>query len=104
MSRTRTPAELAINKRDWKFGRGTATRRWWHGGDPGRTAFYNALSATFPVGEKFFMTAIRPYRDGTAQPLTGQIDDYMYQEAVHSREHEFFNRQARAAGYVIAPA
>jgi hypothetical protein len=103
-SPTRTPAELAIHKRDWKFGRAAAARRWWHGGDPGRTAFYNALSATFPVGEKFFMTAIRLYRDGTMQPLRGQIDDFMYQESTHSREHVFFNRQAREAGYDIGPA
>jgi predicted metal-dependent hydrolase len=98
-----TPAELAITKRDWKFGRGESTQRWWHGGDPGRTAFYNALSSTFPVGEKFFMTAIRPYRDYTMEPLRGQIDDFMYQESTHSREHVFFNRQARDAGYDIRP-
>ena len=103
MPPTRTPAELAIHKRDWKFGRDVATRRWWHGGDPGRTAFFNALSATFPVGEKFFMVAVKHYRDGTAQPLRGQIDDFLYQESMHSREHVFFNRQAEEAGFDIAP-
>lgn len=104
MPPTRTPAELAINKRDWKFGRNVAARRWWHGGDAGRTAFFNALSATFPVGEKFFMTAVKAYRDDAPQPLRGQIDDFLYQESMHSREHVFFNRQAEDAGYDIKPA
>src|SRR3546814_15612183 len=61
--RTQTPAGLVIEKRNWKFGRDMQPRRWWHGGDAGRTAFYNALSSTFPVGEKFFMAAVRHYRD-----------------------------------------
>lgn len=103
MSSTHTPNDLRIEKRDLKFGRGAATPRWWHGGDPGRTAFFNALSSTFPVGEKFFMTAVRHYRDGTPEPLRGQIDDFLYQEAMHTREHVVFNRHAQDAGYDIAP-
>lgn len=98
-----TPQDLKIEKRDLKFGRETPPPRWWHGGDPGRTAFFNALSSTFPVGEKFFMTAVRHYRNDAPQPLRGQIDDFLYQESMHSREHVVFNRQAEDAGYDIAP-
>ena len=98
-----TPDNLAIVKRDLKFGRDEAPPRWWHGGDPGRTAFFNALSSTFPVGEKFFMTSVRHYRDGTPQPLRSQIDDFLYQESMHTREHVVFNRQAEDVGYDIAP-
>ncbi|MDZ3830517.1 MAG: metal-dependent hydrolase [Sphingopyxis sp.] len=102
-SPSRTPADLHIEKRDLKFGREDPPARWWHSGDPGRTAFFNALSSTFPVGERFFMTAVRYYRDDTAQPLRGQIDDFLYQESMHTREHVVFNRQAQDAGYDIAP-
>lgn len=98
-----TPGDLAIVKRDWKFGRDNPNPRWWHSGDPGRTAFFNALSSTFPLGEKFFMTAVRHYRDGTPEPLRSQIDDFIYQESMHSREHVVFNRQAQDAGFDIAP-
>lgn len=98
-----TPQNLMIEKRDLKFGREIAPPRWWHSGDPGRTAFFNALSSTFPVGEKFFMTSVRHYRDGAPAPLRGQIDDFLYQESMHSREHVVFNRQAEDAGYDIAP-
>jgi hypothetical protein len=96
-----TPDDLAIVKRDLKFGRDKSLPRWWHSDDPGRTAFFNALSASFPLGEKFFMTAVRYYRDQAAEPLRRQIDDFIYQEAMHSREHFLFNRQAEDAGYVI---
>lgn len=96
--RTQTPAGHVIEKRNWKFGRGTTARRWWHG-DAGRTAFYNALSSTFPVGEKFFMLAVRHYRGDVPGALREQIDDFIFQESTHSREHVYFNRQARDAGY-----
>lgn len=103
-SLSRRPASPVIERRNWKFGRGMATRRWWHSGDTGRTAFYNALSSTFPVGEKFFMTAVRHYRDGAPEQLRDQIDDFIFQESTHSREHVFFNNQARNAGFYILPA
>ena len=50
MTRDVTPADLTITPRDRRFGRGTRQERWWMGGDPVATAFYNALSATFPEG------------------------------------------------------
>src|SRR3546814_595763 len=100
---TPTPRDLRIEKRDLKFGRDEAPPRWWHSNDPGRTAFFNALSSTFPVGEEFFMTSVRHYRADAPQPLRGQIDDFLYQESMHSREHVVFNRQAEDAGFDIRP-
>lgn len=97
-----TPADVRMEKRDIKFGRENPPPRWWHGNDAGRTAFFNALSSTFPQGEKFFMTAVRHYRGDVDDELRGQIDDFLYQESVHSREHMVFNRQAEDAGYDIS--
>ena len=102
-SNSGTPSDLVTQRRDMRFGRDTPNPRWWHGGDPGRTAFFNALSSTFPLGEKFFMQSIKRYRDRTEEPLRSQIDDFMYQESMHSREHAVFNRQAEDAGYDIRP-
>ncbi len=59
MTRDVTPADLTITPRDRRFGRGTKQARWWLGGDPVGTAFYNALSATFPKGEAFFVESVR---------------------------------------------
>src|SRR3546814_16932146 len=49
------------------------------------------------------MTAVRHYRNRGAAPLREQIDGFVYQGSVHTREHVFFNRQARDAGYDTAP-
>ncbi len=57
------------------------------GGDPVATAFYNALSATFPKGEGFFVEAVRNSREGAAEKLADEIKAFTTQEAIHSREH-----------------
>src|SRR3546814_9882115 len=93
-----TPIGYAIERRNWKFGRGKAAQRWWHGGDPGRTAFFNALSSTFPVGENFFMSAVRYYRHDAPETLREEIDAFIFPESTPSREHVFFNQQERNAG------
>lgn len=97
-----TPGTLAITPRDISFAPATPAGRWWLGGDPVRTAFFNALSATFPDGERFFMDAVRSFRDAAPPLLRPQIAAFLAQEAMHSREHVGFNRQAAASGYDLA--
>ena len=63
------------------------------GDDPVATAFYDALSATFPLGERFFMDSVRRYGHLAGPRLAEQIAGFLAQEALHSREHVFFNRQ-----------
>ena len=94
-----TPADLTITPRDRRFGRDEATPRWWHGGNPYASALYNALSATFPLGEAFFVESVRKYRDGADERLAADIRNFTRQEVVHSREHLAFNRRAADAGY-----
>jgi len=48
-----TPADLTITPRDVRFGRGQRLGRYWLNDDPIATAFYNALSVTFPKGEAY---------------------------------------------------
>jgi len=98
---TITPADLAITPRDRRFGRGEATPRWWHGGDPYATAFYNSLSLTFPKGEAFFVESVRAFREGTSPRLAEDIRNFVTQEAMHSREHVAFNNRAADSGYDI---
>ena len=96
-----TPADLAIEPRDIAFGREEAHPRWWLGGDPVATTFYNSLSVTFPLGERFFMDAVRHYKNCAPAPLKAQITAFVKQEAMHSREHVAFNKQVTGHGYVI---
>ena len=73
------------------------------GADPVATAFYNALTVTFPLGERFFIDSVRPYREGAPPALSRDIADFIKQEALHTREHVAFNAQVDAAGYDTAP-
>ena len=94
-----TPAELSITPRDRRFGRDAATPRLWHGGRVEATAIYNALSTTFPKGEAFFVESVRAFRDGAPPKLAEEIKAFTTQEAIHSREHDAFNKRAVDAGY-----
>ena len=97
-----TPVDLTITPRDRKFGREAKTPRLWHGGRVEATAIYNALSTTFPVGEAFFVESVRKFRDGAPPKLAGEIKGFTTQEAIHSREHDAFNKRAVEAGYDLS--
>jgi predicted metal-dependent hydrolase len=74
-------------------------KRWWAGGDPIATAFYNALSVTFPKGEAMFIDAVKAHRDGVPPKLAEEIKAFTAQEIMHTREHVAFNRRIVEAGY-----
>ncbi len=76
--------------------------RHWCGGDPFRTAFFNALSMSFPVGEQFFIDSVR---DGfKALPAEVQarfeveVKGFVGQEATHRRLHALYNDHLEAQG------
>lgn len=94
-----TPPDLSITPRDRRFERGALSPRLWHGGRVEATAIYNALSATFPVGEAFFVESVRKFAGGTPPRLAAEIKGFTTQEVIHSREHLAFNRRAADSGY-----
>ncbi len=102
MSPAFTPTDLKITSRPLKIGRGALAGRWWHGGDPVATAFFNALSAAFPQGETFFIESVRRFREQADPVLKQQIATFVQQEAMHTREHLAFNRLINEAGYDTA--
>lgn len=102
MAKAKTPDDLTITPRDVRFGRGQAYRRWWLNDDPIATAFYNALSVTFPKGEGFFIDSVRQFREGTSPRLAGEIAAFTRQEAIHTREHVAFNRHVTDQGYDVS--
>ncbi|MFL6721394.1 MAG: metal-dependent hydrolase, partial [Sphingomonas sp.] len=97
-----TPADLSITPRDRRFGRDAATPRLWHGGRVEATAIYNALSATFPIGEAYFVESVRAFRNGAPPKLAEEIKGFTTQEAIHSREHDAFNKRAEQSGYDLS--
>ena len=98
---TPTPDDLDITVRNRRFARGIDARRWWLNGDPVASAWFNALSATFPRGEAFFIESVKAFRDGADPKLTAEIRAFVKQEINHTREHIAFNRLAEDHGYDI---
>ncbi|WP_126172385.1 metal-dependent hydrolase [Altericroceibacterium xinjiangense] len=88
-----------ITVRDRRFGRGQEAARWWLDGDPIATAWFNALSATFPRGEALFIESVKAFRDGAPPKLEAEIRAFIRQEINHTREHVAFNKAAVQAGY-----
>lgn len=103
MAKATTPSDLTITPRDLRFGRGQQMGRWWLAGNPYASAFYNALSVTFPKGEGYFIDSVRAFRDGTPPRLASEIQAFVKQEVMHTREHVAFNRHVTDQGYDIAP-
>lgn len=97
-----TPRDLSITPRDRRFGREAGAPRLWHGGSVEATAIYNALSTTFPAGEAFFVESVRAFRDGAPPDLAEEIKGFTTQEAIHSREHDAFNKRAAQSGYDLS--
>ena len=82
----------------------TPIARRWNGGDAFRSALFNALSMSFPVGEQFFIDAVR--RGMWALPaaergrMEYEVQGFIGQEATHRRIHALFNAQLEAQGLV----
>ena len=62
----------------------------------------NAVSFLFPIGETFFVRSVKHYLPRITDPvLRDQAERFIFQEAMHSKEHSRFNlalKQANAFG------
>jgi len=78
--------------------------RHWCGGDAFRTALFNALSMSFPVGEQFFIDAVRRGLDALGPERRRDFEEeargFIGQEATHRRIHALFNAQLARQGLV----
>ena len=75
----------------------------WNGGDAFRSAFFNALSMSFPVGEQYFMDSVRAGLKTLSEPdrqrLAPEVQGFVGQEATHRRIHALFNGHLEKLGY-----
>ena len=74
----------------------------WCGGDAFSTAFFNALSMSFPFGEQFFIDAVRDVM-ATLPPeaqekYRADVRGFIGQEATHRRIHSLFNGHLESQG------
>ncbi len=67
--------------------------RFWFGGDPFKTRIFDALSLTFPDGERYFIECVRLFRDQIHDPgLQQRVADFIRQEAQHGIAHDKMNQ------------
>ncbi|HYD96804.1 MAG TPA: metal-dependent hydrolase [Noviherbaspirillum sp.] len=78
-------------------------RHWW-GGDAFRSALFNALSMSFPVGEQFFIDSVRMgYKalpEDKQERFRTEVQGFVGQEATHRRIHGLFNAHLDQQGLV----
>lgn len=82
----------------------TPFARHWCGGDAFRSALFNALSMSFPIGEQFFIDAVKnglnalpPERQ---EKFRAEVQGFIGQEATHRRIHSLFNVHLERQGLV----
>ena len=85
------PASHRVIPRNVQFDTTIGHGNSWMGGDPVATAVFNALSLTFPDGERLFMDAVRHYRPQLSGQLAQDARAFIAQEAIHTREHVGLN-------------
>jgi len=92
MTAKSTPADLHVQPRNIHFNVSEARNQYWLGGDPVGTAVFNALSLTFPDGERLFIDAVKHYRPQLKGKLLEDVQGFIAQEGIHSREHHVLNQ------------
>ena len=76
--------------------------RYWFGGDPFLTRMFDALSLTFPDGERYFIQSVRLFRDQIKDPdLQKRVADFIRQEAQHGIAHDKMNNLMREQGMPV---
>jgi len=82
--------EIQVRHKDFNLEKILATD--WLDGDAFKTAFYNSMSFSFPIGEKSFIDSVRAYKDKITDPkLNKEMSGFFGQEGLHRREHQKYN-------------
>ena len=98
---SRTPSDVTLTPRNREFDIARCLARDWFDNHAFKTAWFNAMSITFPLGEKFFIDSVRHFADRIDDPkLTEDIRGFCGQEGFHRREHQRYNEAlCRQRGY-----
>jgi predicted metal-dependent hydrolase len=82
----------------------TPISRHWCAGDAFRTALFDALSMSFPVGEQFFIDSVRngfkALPPEKQERFRGEVQGFVGQEATHRRLHALYNEHLERLGFV----
>ena len=97
----RSSPDIQVTPRDMRFNTQGAANSAWLGGDATAPAVFNALSLTFPIGERLFIDSVRNYRDQLSGALLAETKAFIAQEAIHSREHVGLNAGLDRSHYPV---
>lgn len=76
--------------------------QYWMANDPYKTRVFDAVQATFPDGERYFIAAVRAFREGIKDPeLQAAVKDFMLQEGQHGKVHTDYNSWLERQGIDI---
>lgn len=76
--------------------------KYWCDKSPFKTHFFNALSITFPDGEKFYVNSVRHYKDSiTDEQLKDEVKEFIKQENWHSHIHQQYNNWTESLGLPV---
>ncbi len=82
----------------------TPIQRHWCAGDAFRTALFNALSMSFPIGEQFFIDSVRAGLNALPaekqERFRAEVQGFVGQEATHRRLHSLYNGHLDKLGLV----
>lgn len=89
-----------IPRRNVRFALDEHIPRYWYRDWPHVTRFFDGLSIMFPLGEKLFIDSVTHFRKEVATDLSlsNAVDEFVYQEASHIREHRLYNQRLEAQG------
>lgn len=99
-----SPDDLEFGPRRKSFDIESALARDWYGGSAFKTAWFNAMSLLFPLGEKFFIDSVAHFEDQVDDPrLLAEIAGFRAQEATHRVQHQRYNEMlCNLRGYDLA--
>jgi predicted metal-dependent hydrolase len=100
---SRTPLDVPVLPRNREYDIARSLGRDWFDNHPFKTAWFNAMSITFPLGEKFFIDSVRYFADQIDDPkLNEDIRGFCGQEGFHRREHQRYNESlCQQRGYSL---
>lgn len=82
---------------------GESVPRYWVSNDPYCTHLLNALSCTFPGGERFFVNSVLRFQASIKDArLKREVRQFCGQESVHGQQHDVLNQWADRFGYPLA--
>ncbi|MBS7807729.1 metal-dependent hydrolase [Variovorax sp. PCZ-1] len=99
-------ASMTIRALQIDFSQGFDRR--WFGGDAFRSAYFNAMSMTFPLGEQSFIDSVkgvdrfideRIESEAERAQLRAQLTDFSAQEATHRHIHAQYNAVLAKQGF-----